>query len=217
VVQLLRWLLCFDVASVKPYLVAHIERQEGGSCTSHLLFILVLCDHELVVNVSVDIMKVKCGLVSLCGGDRLDVDLKIGVKPFIHKEWGDICGGVRGIVVCELCEREVGCPIVLQVINIDLEVLLENLVEVLSLTVSFRVIHSREVELNAEALHEGLPKVGDEECTTIGDDISWGTVFCDDPCNDEVSKPFGCKCCNGRNEETHLRESIHNDENGVRG
>jgi hypothetical protein len=54
----------------------------------------------------VDIVKVKHGLVSLCGGDCLNVDLKIGVKPFIRKEWGDICGRVRGIVVCKLCERE---------------------------------------------------------------------------------------------------------------
>jgi hypothetical protein len=104
--------------SVEPHLVAHIEHREGRLHASHLLFILALCDRKLVMNVSVDIMKVEHGLVSLCGGDCLNVDLKIGVKPFIHKEWGDICGGVCGVVVCELCKRE-ECPIILQVVNID--------------------------------------------------------------------------------------------------
>jgi hypothetical protein len=117
---------------------------------------------------------------------------------FYLPQRGDICGRVQGIVVCELCEKEEECPIVLQVINIDSEVLLENLVEVLSLTVSFRVICGQEVELNAEVLCKGLPKVGDEGHATIRDDIGWGTMFHHNPGNDEVSEAFGCKCHDGR-------------------
>jgi hypothetical protein len=86
VVQLLQWSLCFDVASVEPHLVAHIERREGKLHTSHLLFILGSHDHELVTYISVDITKVECSLVSLCGGDCLNVYLDIEVKSCIRKE-----------------------------------------------------------------------------------------------------------------------------------
>jgi hypothetical protein len=126
--------------SVEPHLVAHIEHREGRSRASRLLFVLVSHDCKLVANVIVDIMKVKCGLVSLCGGDHLDVNLEIGVKPFIHEEQGDVHGGVRGIVVCELCVGEERCPVVLLVVDIDLQVLLKYLVEVLSLAISLGVI-----------------------------------------------------------------------------
>jgi hypothetical protein len=153
--------------SVEPHLVAHVECREGRSCASHLLFILASCDWKLVMNVSVDIMKVECGLVSLHGGDCLDVDLEIGVKPFIHEKQGDIHGRVCSVVVCELCEREEECPIVLEVVYVDSQVLLEYLVEALGLAISLRVISHQEVEFDAEVLHERLPKVGDEECTTI--------------------------------------------------
>jgi hypothetical protein len=92
------------------------------------------------VNVTVDIMKVKHSLVSLCGGDCLDVDLEIGVKPFIHEKWGDIRGRVCGIVVCKLCEREEEHPIILEVVYVDSQILLKYLVEALSLAISLGVI-----------------------------------------------------------------------------
>jgi hypothetical protein len=92
--------------SVEPHLVAHIEHREGRFHTSHLLFILVSHDPKLVANVNVDVRKVKHSLVSLHGGDHLNVDFKVGVKPCIHEEWGDVHGRVHGIVVYKLCKRE---------------------------------------------------------------------------------------------------------------
>jgi hypothetical protein len=65
------------------------------------------------VNIIVDVAKVEHSLVSLCGGDCLNVNLEIGVKPFIHKEWGDVHGRVHSIVVCKLCKGEERCPVVL--------------------------------------------------------------------------------------------------------
>jgi hypothetical protein len=38
-------------------------------------------------------------------------------------------------------------------------------------------------------------------------------VFCDNPCNDEVSETFGCECCDGGDEETHICKLIDDDEN----
>jgi hypothetical protein len=99
--------------SVKPHLVTHIECREGRSHASCLLFILASRDCKLVTNVSMDIAKVKCGLVSLCGGDHLNVNLDIGVKPLIRKEQGGVWGRVCSIVVCELCEREEKRPVIL--------------------------------------------------------------------------------------------------------
>jgi hypothetical protein len=50
----------------------------------------------LVANINVDVMKVKHGLVSLCGGDCLDVDFETGVKTLFVKN------GVIFMVECSV-------------------------------------------------------------------------------------------------------------------
>jgi hypothetical protein len=92
--------------SVEPHLITDVESGEGRLQTHCLLFILVSHDCKLVIDVTVDVMKVKCSLVGLGRGDHLKIDFEVGVKSFAHEEWGCICGRVFCIVVCEFHEGE---------------------------------------------------------------------------------------------------------------
>jgi hypothetical protein len=216
VVQFLQWLLHFDVASVKPHLVAHVEHREGRLHTSCLLFILVSHDCQLVTNVIVDVAKVECSLVSLHGWNCLDVNLEIGVKPLICEEQGDVHSGVHGIVVCKLCEREERHPVVLYVVHIDSQVLLEYLVEDsvwpsvsgwyaverLSLMLRHFVRDFQKLERKSEPWSETM------STGVLCFMMTQVMMRC---------KTFGSEHCDSGNEEAHLCKSIHNDEDGVRG
>ena len=68
------------------------------------------------------------------------MDGKAGVIPLIGKEWRDTSGGRGHIVICKLCQRKEGCPIVLLVIAINAEVLFKRLIGVFCLPVALGVI-----------------------------------------------------------------------------
>ena len=75
------------------------------------------------------------------------MDGKAGVIPLIGKEWRDTGGGRGCIIICKLCQRKEGCPIVLLVVVINTEVLLESLVGAFCLPIALGVISRREVEI----------------------------------------------------------------------
>ena len=64
---------------------------------------------------------------------------------FVGVEWGDLCCGAWGIVVCELTEWEELVPVVLLVVALDPDVLFQGLVSVLGLPITFRMITCGEV------------------------------------------------------------------------
>ena len=56
---------------------------------------------------------------------------------------------MSSVVICELCQRDEVHPIVLLVIDVDSEVLLEDLVDTLHLTIRLWVVGRREVGLDS--------------------------------------------------------------------
>ena len=66
------------------------------------------------------------------------------------EERGNLGRGVRGIVVGEFREGEVGCPVVLLVVDVDTHIRLENLVNSFRLSVGFGVIGGREIRFDLE-------------------------------------------------------------------
>ena len=81
---------------------------------------------------------------------QVGVDCDVGVVAFVGEEGGDTCCCARGVVKCELREWEEFGPIVLLVVTVDLEILLECLVRLLSLTISFWVIARGEMQGHSE-------------------------------------------------------------------
>ena len=64
------------------------------------------------------------------------MDLEVQVIAFVSIEWSDLGGCTRGIVIGKLHEEEESEPVVLLVVAVDLDVLVQDLISVLSLPVT---------------------------------------------------------------------------------
>ena len=62
-------------------------------------------------------------------------------------------------------------PVVLLIVDVDSEVLLENLIDSLGLTVSFVLICSGQVHLDVEKLAQGSPKARNEVFAMVGHNV----------------------------------------------
>ena len=71
-------------------------------------------------------------------------------------------------------------PMFLMVVDIHLKILLQDLVDPSSLTVSLRLVGSQEVDLDSQQLEEQPPKLRDEVLSPIRDNVGWGAIFCED-------------------------------------
>ena len=76
------------------------------------------------------------------------------VITFVCKEGSEVGCGVRSVVVGELRKRQKVTPIVLVIVDVDPQVLLQDLIQALCLTVSLRVISGGEVLLDVEEMAE---------------------------------------------------------------
>ena len=82
------------------------------------------------------------------GLGRANVGLVNGdlrVIPLICEEGRDLSRGMGGVIVGEFREREVRCPIILLIISVYAEVLFEDLIDALGLSVGLGVVGGREV------------------------------------------------------------------------
>ena len=73
-----------------------------------------------------------------------------GMVSFIGKKWGDSSGGIRGVIISKLSNGEQIRPIVLLVVAVYLEVLLQGLIHLFGLSVTFGMITGGEVELHVQ-------------------------------------------------------------------
>ena len=62
--------------------------------------------------------------------------------------------GVRSVVVGKLHKRQKVIPIILVIVDIDPQVLLQDLIKALCLSVSLRMVSSREILLDVEKMAE---------------------------------------------------------------
>lgn len=66
----------------------------------------------------------------------------------VGEERSKVSGGMGGVVVVKGCLRQEAIPIILMITGENMAVLLENLIYTFGLTISLRVIHNGEVELD---------------------------------------------------------------------
>ena len=82
----------------------------------------------------------------------LRMDGNVWVVTLVSKEWGHTGSCIRGVIVCELCERQELGPIVLLVIAVNLQVLFQHLVHSLCLSIALGVITQGEMETDIKGL-----------------------------------------------------------------
>ena len=75
----------------------------------------------------------------------------VQVISLVSEEWGYSGGSTRGIVVCELREREKLSSIVLLIIAVNLVVLFQCLISAFGLSVAFRMVTRGDVKLHIES------------------------------------------------------------------
>ena len=101
----------------------------------------------------------------------LGVYRDVRVISLVSEEWGYSGGSTRGIVVCELHEREKLSPVVLLIIAVNPDVLFQSLICVFSLSVAFRMVTGGEVKLHIESFSERPEEMQDELHSTVGGDM----------------------------------------------
>ena len=73
---------------------------------------------------------------------------EVWVVSLVSKERGHTSSLARCVVVGELSQRKQLRPVVLLVVAVGVEVLFEDLIDLLDLTIPFRMISQSEVELH---------------------------------------------------------------------
>ena len=89
----------------------------------------------------------------------------------VSKEWRDEHRSVLHVVVDELGNWEKITPVILLIVAIDPKILFHGLIDVLCLTVAFRVVRSRSVSFDMEQVEKPVGELGDELCAAIRDDV----------------------------------------------
>ena len=71
------------------------------------LLIALLSGGDVGSEFLMEFVQVDCELVCACRGEvSFRVEGEVRVITLIGKEGRDACGGVRSVVICELCEQE---------------------------------------------------------------------------------------------------------------
>jgi len=142
---------------------------------------------------------------------QVRVDCNVGVVAFVGEEGRDTSSCPRGVVKSELRKWEEFGPVVLLVVTVDSEILFESLVHPLGLTISFWVITRGEMQGHSECFSERAEEVGDELRTSVGGDMGGYSVFGKHMRNEKLGKLRGSDGVVGRNENSLLREAVHDD------
>ncbi len=100
---------------------------------------------------------------SAVGGQiTLRVNRKVQLVSFVSEERGHTSSLARHVVVGELSQREQLRPVVLLVVAVGVEVLFKSLIDLLSLTIPFRMISRSEVEFHTKRCAKAVEEVRDE-------------------------------------------------------
>ncbi|KAG6875897.1 hypothetical protein C0993_006872 [Termitomyces sp. T159_Od127] len=122
-----------------------------------------------------------------------------GVVTFISIKRRHASGRVRGVVVGELSHRQFGVPVVLQTVNIEIEVLLQGLIHLLSLVISLWVIS----------------KLRHKEEAVVGDDVIWESVPEEYMFKEQFGKLWDIVDSAAGDEDCLFGEVADNDKDGI--
>jgi hypothetical protein len=101
----------------------------------------------------------------------------VQVVSFVGKERGSASGCTQSIVVSKLPEGKEWRPVVLLVVAEYVEVPFECLIELFSLSISFRMIAQGEVNLHVQCLPEGLEEAGNKLGSMVASNMQWDSVL----------------------------------------
>jgi hypothetical protein len=154
VIEFLRRSKGLDVLRIEPYESSFFELfGNGGPMSVGRELSLRLGDSHLFATIVVEFGKGSREVVSVrvSNGD-IERQSSSRVVTIVGEERGDLSSGMRGIVICKFCDRKEIGPIVLLVVAIEAEVGFKGLVRSFGLTITLRVICSRELEFHIEEL-----------------------------------------------------------------
>src|SRR5689334_10481845 len=95
------------------------------------------------------------------------------------KKRGQACSCMLRVIVSKLGKRQKAGPVVLAVGGIAAKILLENLVETLSLTVGLAMVTRGQRHIGTKKLEQAGPEFGNELRTTIANDLIGNTIKSD--------------------------------------
>ena len=95
----------------------------------------------------------------------------VWVISLVSEEWGYSGGSTRGIVVCELREREKLSPVVLLLVAVNPDVLFQCLICAFGLSIAFRMVTGGEMKLHIESFSERPEEMRDELRSAVGGDV----------------------------------------------
>ena len=137
---------------------------------------------------------------------------EVRIVAFVRKEGGNAGSVIHSIVVSKLGYGEERRPIVLLVGTEDSEDLFKGLVDLLSLSIGFRVVSGGEVEVHVQSFPQGAEEDRHELGATVRSNMSRYTMFREDISNEEFGQAGGVHGVHGGDEDALLGESVNNDE-----
>ena len=148
---------------------------------------------------------VGCGVGGNWGGWE---QRHLRVEAVVGKKRGKGGGGVLGVVVSELRQRQKLGPIGLLVICVDSQILLENRIQALRLPVRLRVKSRGAVGPYTEQLQQPAPKVAGEEGIAVADEAAGQPMQAHDLLHEQRCDLRSRHGLGGRNEVGLLRQPV---------
>jgi hypothetical protein len=137
-------MFCFD-----EYLFSDLEVRSQSTATVSGDLVSFLHSGYGVSEILMEFIKVGNEVAGMGGSEfLLQMDGDVWMVTFISEEQGDACHSIRSIVVGKLCNWKEVSPIVLLIITVDVEILLQGLIHLFCLSITFGVITGGEMELH---------------------------------------------------------------------
>ncbi len=133
----------------------------------------------------------------------------------VELEQGLPHGSVDFVVICELCQRQPVCPIVLLMSHEDLEIGFCLLVHALCLAIGLRVVGCGGSQLNSEEGGELAGEVGHEGRSLVTDNLLWKSMVMPDMFQEQAGNSGRVQGSDSGDSMDPFGQTIHNYEDGV--
>jgi len=130
----------------------------------------VLSSFDIFDKVIMDVVEMKGEIVHSGYRSRREFSEEARMEAIVGEEWGHSSGFLTCIVVCKFSKREQVEPVILFLINKDVEVRFQSLIHSFGLTIGLGMECGRLARINLKNRSEHRPKVRRKNRTTIGDD-----------------------------------------------
>ena len=131
-----------DVPCIEPDCVPDLEWRDRQASRCGVDLVLLEGTRYLVAKIQMELLEICRNLVSSIRHHRFKGHFEFRVKALVSEERSNHGRRVRRVIVRKFSQREEIDPIVLLVVDVHTKILLQDLIDLFSLTIRLRVVGS---------------------------------------------------------------------------